>query len=190
MLSREQQFAECFEKYHSDKGIHNYAPIYAYLPCDLKSILEIGVYWGGSLITSWCMFPQANPIVGFDINLSLLTDPMSCFKETGMDTSQRIALIDGDLRSHDFSSLPDFDLIIDDGTHETGHILSLWDRLHKKAKRFYIIEDVYLSRMMEIWTRIALDVPQAQILFWRTSDHCGDDRIRPDSDSQCIVVKF
>lgn len=189
-MTREQRIGESFERLRTDKGIHNYAPIYASLPKDIKSIFEIGVYWGGSLITWADFFPEANPIYGLDINLSLLKSPESEWYNLKMDQNPRVHLIEADLRTFDPSGLLDFDLVIDDGTHETEHVLGMWDRLHRKAKRFYIIEDVYFSRMAEIWKHIVSDVPKAYVTFCRTSDHCGDDRILPDSDSNCIIVKF
>jgi len=185
-MSREQQIAERFESLRTDKGAHGYAPIYASLPEDISSILEIGIYWGGSLLTWREFFPQAE-IYGVDINLSLLKSPESPWN--GRQDS-KIHLFEDDIRVLEPGRYPDVDLIIDDGTHEVNHVLSIWDKLHKKARKFYIIEDVYYSRMDIFWKRIARDAPHAQIMFWRTSDHCGDERILPDSDSQCIVVKF
>jgi cephalosporin hydroxylase len=187
--SRERQFAERFERYHSDKGIHNYAPVYASLPPDLASIFEIGVYWGGSVLTSLEMFPDAE-VWGLDINVDLLNDPKSCWLAYPIDDRlRRTHIIEGDLRT--FKPLDrQWDLIIDDGTHELDHVLALWDRMHRQARRFYIIEDLYLSRLMPVWERVTRDVPTAQVIFWRTSDHCGDSRLAPDSDSHCLIVKF
>jgi cephalosporin hydroxylase len=188
-MTREEQFAKSFEANRSDKSIHGYASVYASLPEDIQSIFEVGVYWGGSLLTWQEMFPSAKEIVGMDINLQLLFDAESQWMKK-RELNFQIQVIQRDLREDFTLGLPDFDLVIDDATHETDHILHIWNLMHKKARKFYIIEDVYLSRMMTIWHQIIKDVPQAQVAFWRTSDHCGDDRILPDSDSHIILVNM
>jgi hypothetical protein len=186
---REKLFTESFRKYSSDKAVHGYGAVYGAIPPDeIESIFELGVYWGGSILTYLDMFSHLHRITGMDINLRLLMDKESSWGKSPQDS--RVTLIERDLRTEFANDLPDFDMVIDDGTHEIAHILHVWDQMYRKAKKYYIIEDIYFSRLDIIWRRIIRDRPQAQISFHRTSDHCGDERIKPDSDSHILVVKM
>lgn len=176
-MNREDQIRDAFRKHGTDKFQHNYAPVYADVPEDIDSILEIGVYWGRSLRAWLELFPQAH-VYGLDINLGLLESPID---------DSRCHLIEADIRSFDARCLPDFDLIIDDSTHELPDIFAAWEKFSTKCMSTYVIEDLYMDRARPVWDRIVTDFPDAQVILHRTSRCTGDERC-PSGDSQCIKV--
>ncbi len=179
-MNREQQIADAFDRFKTDKLVHGYALLYAAVPEDIKTLLEIGVHKGGSLLAWQELFPQAE-IYGLDATLSLLGEN---FPKTG----QRIHLIEHDAMRFDPFSLPDFDLVIDDCTHEPQDILAVWNCFYPKTRGTYIIEDLCLDHFRQIWDAVISTNPELLVSFCRMSDHSGGAWI-PGGDSHCLVAK-
>jgi len=132
---------EIGKKYNTDKATyHNFTWIYEKLFSELKDsvnkILEIGTYRGGSIRMWREYFPNAI-IHGADLK-----------PEYGV-SGERIVfhLVDQGSRVSLEASIPneEFDIIIDDGSHQNDHQMTtlscLFDRV--KSGGFYIIEDVH-----------------------------------------------
>lgn len=127
-------------KYGTDKTTHGYCPYYEmHLPNrDEKfNLLEIGIFDGGSL-RMWQEYFYNATIYGVDI------DPDTIFQD------ERISTFCGDASSDSFWNsidLPEFTVIIDDGSHQAGDIVKthsiLWPRLLKGG--FYVIEDLLVQ---------------------------------------------
>lgn len=175
-MTREEQIRESFQRHGTDKFHHNYAPIYATIPPDIGTLLEIGSYRGASARAWLELFPTAT-IYGLDIRLPLGADPLD----------PRCHFIEADMRTFDFSTLLDMDVIIDDATHEVADVLGVWAQLQNKFRQTYIIEDLYLERFPLIWNAVTSSKPNAQVQFWRTSNRTGDERC-PSGDSHCLKV--
>lgn len=103
-------------------------------------VLEVGVavFGGGGLLALAEYFPKGH-IVGVDNNMAPLVDAVR--------THPRIELIDTDAYAAD---LPDklgkrqFDIVIDDASHELRHQFALLQTLRPYLKQdgFYVIEDI------------------------------------------------
>jgi 23S rRNA U2552 (ribose-2'-O)-methylase RlmE/FtsJ len=94
---------------------------YRFLPV---RILEIGVQNGGSLQIWSKYFPNATVIVGCDIDRRI----------ENLDPGEKIKLLVGDISSSTTVERlklisPAFDIIIDDGSHRSEHIIAAFDRL-------------------------------------------------------------
>ena len=124
-----QQILETFDRNGTDKGSpHGYSDIYAAIPSDITSLLEIGV-WEGASLKSWLeIFPQAH-IHGIDLRLANISNP-------------RITQIHSDICDLDVVNYPKWDVIIDDGSHIVSDVLLAWDKLRHRWNKAYIIEDV------------------------------------------------
>lgn len=97
---------------HTDKHtVHSYAQVYDELfsrRLDIKSLLEIGIFKGGSIQVWSELFPNA-AIYGIDTDFSKIQIPQF---------SANVKLIKGDAYdSKVHTKLPPFDVIIDDGPH-------------------------------------------------------------------------
>jgi len=111
------------------------------------AILEIGIQNGGSLEIYAKYFPTARRIVGCDID-------QACRTLTFEDP--RIAVVVGDANSAEaeqeiLSLAPEYDLIIDDGSHRSGDIVRSYSRYfrHLKPGGHYIVEDLHCSYWSE-----------------------------------------
>jgi glycosyltransferase involved in cell wall biosynthesis len=107
------------------------------------SILEIGIQNGGSLEIWLKYFRNAEFIVGCDINTS-------CAELTF--SSKKISVIVGDANNDQVErrisdTCPNYDIIIDDGSHKSSDIVRSFSRYFKNLKLdgFYIIEDLHCS---------------------------------------------
>ena len=127
----------------SDKWAH-YLKVYdvALAPYQQQAInlLEVGVFNGGSLDVWASYFPNAEKIIGCDIN-------PKC-REIAF-ANERIALVLGDAKQEatlqQIQALaPEFDIIIDDGSHSSGDIIATFVRLFPTLKMggLYVIEDL------------------------------------------------
>lgn len=143
---------ELAKKFGTDKGgwhliagetCHNYCPTYHRLLGDrretIKAVLEIGVNYGGSLRMWEEYFPNAR-VVGLDSNAGCLFNEgrISCFAaDQGSGESLEAAL--------NLAAIPQYDLIVDDGSHEPNHqIFSANALQHRLAPNgLYIIEDIF-----------------------------------------------
>ena len=117
---------------------------------DLRNILEIGVYLGGSLRMWKKLFPEAK-VFGIDNNEYCA----SLCKREGI----QIDIVDaGDMvQLTEYSAnIPMMDLIIDDGSHEENDVevaqVILWDKL--VIGGLYVIEDVWIPQRIDYlkWT--------------------------------------
>lgn len=153
------------KKHETDKGgrhyrygggdsdtCHEYTPIYWDLLHEkkdaVKHVLEIGVNAGSSLRMWKEFFPNAD-IVGFDCRREVLftEDRIQCIAaDQGSVESLVVAM--GQINP----DKPSFDMIIDDGSHETHHqIISMQTLLPFLAKDgIYVIEDLNVDCKPEI----------------------------------------
>ena len=128
-----------FNKHPCSKQLHNYLPIYdLYLSPirhSVKRVLEIGVEAGDSLKMWEDYFPNAE-IHGFDLN-------PNCKQFEG---GRRFIHIGDQEKISDYDTLPDdFDVVIDDGSHQTKHqIISFKHVLANRMRErgIYFVEDV------------------------------------------------
>jgi len=148
-------------KYGTDKSSphHNYTDIYYRLlntnKSEIKNVLEIGIFQGNSL-KMWRDFFQNATIYGVDIN------PQCKFEE------ERIITIIGNQTDVNFiKTLPDdFDLIIDDGGHQSTQQIGSFVLLFPKLKSggMYIVEDTCCS----YWSEYNVNSKQTTIEFFKT----------------------
>lgn len=174
-----------FYGYDTDKGgnhgCHSYEPTYQRLfenrRHDVKAVLELGIFRGGSLRAWRDYFPNAE-IVGYDIdNGSMISG------------EERITTVLGDVRSEeglrDIGSRYLYDIIIDDASHRPiDQFLALkilWP--HLVSGGIYVIEDLDLNRNgSEILTTSTLIVRgQAEVTL-----HLGDKQ----ADDLLILEKL
>ena len=106
-------------------------------------LLEVGIQNGGSLEIWAKYFPHAEKIIGCDIN-------PQCKELTYDDDRIDVVVSDVNLdacekKITDIS--PKFDVIIDDGSHKSGDIISTFGRYFKYLNNggIYIVEDLHAS---------------------------------------------
>ena len=145
VMADRKNLLEINEIYKSDKSIkHRYIQDYyentfKNLRDDVKSLMEIGVYHGASLMLWHDYFPQAT-IYGVDIDIRCRSRFERKFK-----TSRVELIIGNSVESETYQHLKNsFDIIIDDGSHRGIKQLQTFDILFEKLnkKGLYIIEDV------------------------------------------------
>lgn len=144
--------------------------------------LEIGIQNGGSLEIWADYFSRAERIVGCDIN-------PECHQLTFDDA--RIAVVIGDvndeatgqdIRSHS----PEYDIIIDDGSHRSSDIIKTFIRYfsHLAKGGLYVIEDLHCSYWQEF--EGGLFAPYSSITFFKklvdivNYEHWGVDKSAGD----------
>ena len=127
-------------EYRTDKGSgHNYLYKYSELFADMRlkpiKLLEIGVYFGGSLKLWRDWFPHAQ-ITGIDISYGCLFQcyRIKTFLCNSVDPEQVKQKFNGKL----------FDIIIDDGSHKMEDQIQTFQNFKPffKAGSYYIIEDL------------------------------------------------
>ena len=130
-------------------------------------LLEIGIQNGGSLEIWSKYFPQAQHIVGCDIN-------QDCAKLVYNDS--RIAVVVGDANSDESeraitSISPQFDLIIDDGSHMSGDIIRSFVRYFPRLVDggIFVAEDLHCSYWADFQGGL-FDPASAIAFFKRLSD--------------------
>lgn len=132
-MTRTEQIQAAFEKYGSDKAQHGYASFYAdFMPYNPKKILEIGVREGASIRAWKELFPEAE-VVGLDL-FAEFPIPMieGATFWTGNQCDWRLL---AQLRTLDF------DVIIDDGSHNSrDQLISFFGLFNGKH---YFIEDTH-----------------------------------------------
>ncbi len=130
---------ELLNIYHADKipFVDIYENFFNPIKDSIKTLLEIGIQYGGSLKMWKNYFPKAI-IYGIDI-----ADSCKRFEE------ERIKIFIGDQSNIEFlKTITDagksFDIIIDDGSHKRSHQLASFNYLlpFVKSNGFYIIEDI------------------------------------------------
>jgi len=154
---------ELAKKYQTDKGgehliyggvpgdtCHNYTPAYYELfkgrQNDVRRVLEIGVNAGGSLRMWEEFFPNAY-IVGLDIRPEVLFD-VGRIRGFVADQGNEESL----LQVMEKTGYSQYDLIVDDGSHEFHHqILSARTLLpFLGPEGIYVIEDIHIDCKPEI----------------------------------------
>ncbi|MCV3210531.1 glycosyltransferase [Mesorhizobium sp. YC-39] len=146
-------------------------------------LLEIGVQNGGSLEIWRQYFPQAELILGCDINTA-------CSKLTFDD--KRIAVVVGDANTEEVecnivARSSKFDIIIDDGSHSSSDIIRSFVRYfpHVSEGGMYIVEDLHCSYWQEF--EGGLYDPFSSMSFFKrlvdvvNYEHWGQDRRRLDA---------
>ena len=135
-------------KYQTDKLGHGYIPFYEkYLPKEPKRILEIGVKEGRSLAMWAGYFPGAE-VHGLDLFEEYAPGPaLTTAVDGDIEKLDRIVLHTGN--QCDFKLLGelrkyDFDLIIDDGSHNSRDQLMTFFGLFNG--KHYFIEDLHCCR--------------------------------------------
>jgi hypothetical protein len=128
--------------------IHNYCVKYEkYLPFnryDKLNILEIGVLDGKSLLTWKDYFYRSN-ILGVDINPDCKKyEEDRIFVEIGSQA-------DGNFLSRTWQQYGPFDMILDDGSHMSSHMIYSFEHLFGSVKSggVYVIEDIGCSYWKE-----------------------------------------
>ena len=109
-----------------------------YLQDSKINLLEIGVQNGGSLETWARYFWKAEKIVGIDV------DP-KCADLKFEDN--RIQMVIGDAKTVELEDT--FDIIIDDGSHQSSDIIANWNHLWPKLNDggVYVVEDFHTMWM-------------------------------------------
>jgi hypothetical protein len=140
--------------YGSDKSDHGYTEIYerlfAWNRRQILQILEIGIGGGedsrkgGNSLKMWSRFFPKAIIVGIDITDKKLVAYRRIRTEMG-DQSDTNFLESLKNKYHQF------DIIIDDGSHQNAHVICSFERLFHSVKPggYYIIEDVGTSYWSE-----------------------------------------
>lgn len=143
VLDRTEEVAEAFRFWQTDKERteHNYVGVYASISRDIKSILEIGIDRGSSLL-AWCdIFPKAS-IWGID----------PAWERVRPEVYKRdqILVVFSDFKF--FKSSNNFDLIVDDGSHRTEDMIEAWLQFGSllSANGVYVIEDIEKSQVEEL----------------------------------------
>jgi glycosyltransferase involved in cell wall biosynthesis len=146
------------------------------------SILEIGVQNGGSLLIWSKYFASALHIVGCDIN-------PDCSKLRFTDP--RIAVVIGDANTDDVESIiatssAHFDLVVDDGSHNSSDIVRSFPRYFERLSDggLYVAEDLHCS----YWAAFegGLFDPTSSISFFKqladvvNFEHWGNSKVRSD----------
>jgi glycosyltransferase involved in cell wall biosynthesis len=141
-------------------------------------LLEIGTQNGGSLEIWRKYFASAEAIVGCDIN-------PNCAKISFDDAN--ISVVVGDANEKDVAEQiqaisPDFDIIIDDGSHKSSDIVRSFARYFDRVRDggIYIVEDMHCS----YWRAFegGLHHPYSSLEFFKrlldavNVEHWGNDR--------------
>lgn len=135
-----------YKETDKSSDIHNYCVKYEkYLPFDrLKDIkiLEIGIANGGSL-EMWKEFYPNSSIVGVDIEAS-------CKQYENIDEEIFVEIgsqYDSEFLNKLIEKYGEFDLIIDDGSHQQDHVIFSFEFLFKSvtSQGVYVVEDACCS---------------------------------------------
>ena len=127
-------------------------------------VLEIGVQNGGSLELWAKYFPNAERIVGCDIN--------QCCSNLQFE-DDRISVVIGDASAaHTANEIFDiseyFDIIIDDGSHESGDIIRVFSRYFGRLVPggVFVVEDLHCSYWKEDFNG-GLNAPFSSVSFFK-----------------------
>jgi hypothetical protein len=164
---------ELFLKHSSDKGIdcHNYSKYYEMFFGPIKDsnvkLLEIGIFAGASL-RAWREYFPNGEISGIDIrgDYEYLIDE-GCKATYVVDQGDMNQLI-----AFNEAHRNEFDIIIDDGSHEANHQIQTFEILFTGLQKggMYIIEDELTSydksrwgKNANVWDRIRQMVGEVSI---------------------------
>lgn len=143
--------------------LDTYEGLFAHYAERPARVLEIGTQNGGSLEIMARFLPRAERIVGCDI------DPLC---EGLKYEDPRISVIVGDAVSDEVQArvlavCPDFDLVIDDGSHTSGDIVRAFARYFPRVRErgAFVAEDLHCS----YWTAFqgGLYHPRSSLAFFR-----------------------
>jgi len=130
------------KKYRTDKFQHGFADFYNKVffdnKDDIKSVFEIGIFRGASLLSWNEYFPNAK-IYGIDKNtIDIKNNNIKTFICHQNDEKQLNNII---------KETGNFDIIIDDGSHQLDHQQKSLSILFKNVNShgYYIIEDLHTS---------------------------------------------
>jgi hypothetical protein len=123
---------DSFDMSGTDKGYyHNYEYMYANIFANFtpESLFEIGVKDGASILAWQILFPSAK-IDGMDI------------KKRKSKAKKEFNYIVADSTKYDTSFFPNYDIIIDDGSHRVENQIETFKNFKDKFNYYYIVEDV------------------------------------------------
>lgn len=127
-MNRLREIRDTFRFHGTDKLNHGYAMIYDKVLPDIQNILEIGVGNCASIRAWLDLFPSAT-VHGVDKEqISGTGRPDFIFHYCNIKEFEPEWI--------------DFDLIVDDGSHQEDEIIAGWEKLHQLCKGLYVIEDV------------------------------------------------
>ena len=145
---KDNYFSFLSKKFQTDKCIHNYDDYYINIFRGIRKkklkILEIGIgghqeenFIGGSLLLWNSYFPRSQ-IYGIDLSKKTLFNRYRRIQTFVVDQSKSESL---DEFAKEYGP---FDIIIDDGSHFTDHILTTFNSLYKflNSDGYYFIEDM------------------------------------------------
>lgn len=146
------ELADLAKKYETDKLEHGYIPFYErHISFNPRAMLEIGCFRGASLLMWDEWFKQQTDIHVLDL-----------FQENGLMTPREVRNKGwvphiGNQNDISFlSSIRDtFDLIIDDGSHNAGDMLTSFKHLFLNSLApggLYVIEDLHCCKEPFYWT--------------------------------------
>lgn len=162
-----------FKEYNTDKANHGYSPIYAIVPSTILSVLEIGVADFPSMHAWLDIFPVAQ-VTGLDIKIN---------KEKRFE-HERLICIESDINK--FKPNTNYDLIIDDGSHDPKDVIAGWQNLKNHCNGWYIIEDIKYHKVQDIINVIHEDDTRLKLVHMVQVRPNGNS----DSDDRMIVVQF
>lgn len=160
---------ELFLKYNSDKAEHGYAEFYEqHLPKDPKKILEIGVKDGASILAFKEYFPDAE-IHGLDLFSEFIPTIEGVKLWTGNQIDYKVLEL---LRNENF------DIIIDDGSHNSRDQMMTFFGLFNG--KHYFIEDLQCCNE-EFYRQGLPFAATAESLLKRLTGYVGYDILFDDN---------
>tara|TARA_A100001515_G_scaffold144946_1_gene150869 strand:+ start:1087 stop:1743 length:657 start_codon:yes stop_codon:yes gene_type:complete len=163
-----------FDKYGTDKSVHHeyykpYEENFEYLRDKKINLLEIGIRDGNSLRAWKEYFPNGN-IYGMDIHPSCIVMEKEGFNVVIGDQG-----LEDDLNKFGDTQ---FDIIIDDGSHFTKHIVKSFHHLFNKnlkSNGIYVVEDLGCTYIKEFeQTTSSMNNPKGQNLNTITQNDRSD----------------
>ena len=181
-------FRDIFNRYETDKSTrHNYHEVYSPLfqnKKEVKDILEIGIYHGGSL-RSWKEIFSDSEIVGLDFNTSYLFEKdriKTLFvDQRDMDTFTR-AFEELDHKTYDFIS--------DDGSHLWDDTVNTFNTTlpYLNVGGWFVIEDIKLEHE-DGWKEIVSNLPKNYKAFLLNMNPIGWNDEHHFYDNIALAVK-
>jgi hypothetical protein len=185
-----EEFESIFNDTGSDKSTrHNYHDIYSALFSnrdDVKNILEIGIYLGGSL-RSWKHLFNNAQILGLDYDSSFFIEE---------DRIKSMYVDQRDIRTfydvYDATDAIMYDFIIDDGCHNPIETLTTFNVTLPwlNVGGWIVIEDIRLVDE-ELWKKVSNSLPSNYKSFLINMNHLKDMENDPYGlkDNIVLVVK-
>jgi hypothetical protein len=158
------KFETYFKEEKCDKHYHRYHEYYNSIvgETQIDSVLDIGVCWGDSLRAWQKIWPNAL-VEGIDLlreyDLSL-EDKFKIYNIDSTDKAHARALAN-----------KEYDIIVDDGNHHWTAQLSTFENYYRKAKKFYVIEDVLGEYGLNQLTRFLPDEIMDRAIVFQSKAH-------------------